>query len=216
MHPHSVIRSRRIAGVALALALTQSFDARASDDQTPSRLRDSSPAEQPAGRAPAQLTRRQLDDFASLVGEEEELVVQRLLRDPGLIPLVAEAADTRRARRRTGMAMTIGGFGLMGVGVLLGGVMVISGITPNHDCPYEGGSTCDSGGNDGEVHTGLLVMLASTAVGLSLGIPGVVRLASPSETERNALERYSNPPARPRLAGRPGRDLVLPLLSLSF
>lgn len=209
MHP-----AAPIAGVALALVLTLSFNARAGADELPSRLRTDRAAESVPGRTGAELTQRQLDGFASLVGEDEAVVVQRLLRDPSLVPLAAAAADARAARRRTGMAMTIGGFGLMGVGLLVGGAMVISGITPNHDCPYEGGGNCGSADNDSEVHGGLLVMLASTAVGLGLGIPGIVQLARPSETERDVLERYSTPSPRP--AVRLGRGAVLPLLSFGF
>jgi hypothetical protein len=113
----------------------------------------------------------------------------------------------------------------MGIGLMVGGAIAISGITPDHSCPFEGGSDCNSGGNDGEVHAGFLVMLVSAGVGLGLGIPGIVKLARLSETEREALERYSSASPRPALifpspgarsATGLGRTLTLPLLSFSF
>lgn len=218
-----IFRSRRITGISLLVAMAVSLDARAEDDAVPVRLRSSAAVGPGAGGASATLTERQLNDFAALVGEDEEVALRRLLWEPSLVALAAAAAEARRARRQAGMAMTIGGFSLMGIGLLLGGVMVISGLTPDQRCPYEGGSACDSGGNDEDVRAGFLVMLVSTGVGLGLGIPGIVRLSRPSETETQALDRYSNAgrpalPAHPgaRAAGITGRNLVVPVLAFDF
>lgn len=190
------VRPRSIALALVSLHILVSLDARAQANAEPVRLKPLPP--EPA--LSMGLTSSQLHAFAAVVGEEESVVAQRLLWDPRIAPLAAAAADARVQRRQRGTLLIVTGFGLLAVGTVVGAAMVLSGITPDHTCPYEGGSNCDSGGNDGEVDTGFAIMLVSTALGLPLGISGIVKNASPSETEKAALDVYSlrsSPPMWP-------------------
>jgi hypothetical protein len=137
-----------------------------------------------AAPAPApSITPSQVDAFAELSGEPRERVEQRLLWDPGLVPLVAAAVDARLARKSQGKVMTIGGFTLLGVGVLAGFLVALSGplICWDAECQREA---------DSRSHSGEAVALASVGVGLALGIPGIVMLARQSEAEDKAVDRY--------------------------
>jgi hypothetical protein len=177
---------------------------------------------------PGRLSPEQLDLFAAVVDEDVGMVERRLLWEPGLVQFAAAAADARVRRRRVGMGMTIGGFATAGLGLLVGGVMWVSGIRILSDCPYEGGSNCESSGNnEAQMRNGVVVILASTAVGLAVGIPGVSMLRGTSEAEEDAIKRYRSGEYRPRPiaplpysrafpAGVPGKTLNLSLLSVAF
>jgi hypothetical protein len=181
----------------------------------------------PQGRSGQALTQPQLDAFAQLTGDESEVVLRRLSGNPGLIPWAAAAADARIARRSSGSAMVIGGYTVFGLGVIIGGVLLLSGLTPSSDCPWEGGSDCQSSGNDGTVHAGLAIIALSAVIGPALAIPGHVKVARTTQVEADALDRYedsarvlapSAPPSEVRsVRGRStSKSLVLPLLSISF
>jgi hypothetical protein len=172
---------------------------------------------------PAKLTPAQLTAFSELVSEPESEVNHRLQANPSLLPLAARAVDARTKRTSVGRALSVGGFTLFAIGMLVGGAMVLSGVTPDHSCPYEGGSTCDSGDNDGEVHAGFLIMLASAGLGLGAGITGLVYLRRPDAVENEAHARYVDIPPRQAPfgavrggAGNPRRTMTFPLVSLSF
>jgi hypothetical protein len=194
------------------------------------------PAERPAHAPPvtpslpapaSSLTQSQIDAFAGLVNEDTEIVSQRLLWDPSLAPLVAAAADARTDRRRTGMGLTIAGFGILGVGLITGVVMYFDGALAGWgDCPFEGGSGCESGPDHGEMKEAGIIILVAHAVGLSMGFWGVSKLAGTSEAETRALERYQSPgpgfgPYHPPSALRgpasvPPKSLNIRLLSFTF
>jgi hypothetical protein len=179
---------------------------------------------------PKHLLQWQLETFADLVGEDTDAVSRRILWDPGLTPLVAAAADARTHRRRLGKGLTIGGFSLMGLGLIVGGIMVISGIAAPWDtnCPYEGGSNCESNKNDdAEIHAGLTVMVVSLAAGLAVGLPGLIVLSSTAEAEDSALNRYRRLKEAPRPSmsatdfravqgSQPGKSFNLSLVSFRF
>ncbi len=79
--------------------------------------------------------------------------------------------------------MTIGGFTLLGAGVVAGFLVALSGplICWDAACQREA---------DSRSHAGEAVMLASAGIGLALGIPGIVMLARQSEAEDKAVDRY--------------------------
>jgi len=142
------------------------------------------------------LTRPQLDAFARVVGDDTDVVAQRLASDPGLLPLAAAAADARLARRHSGATLTTAGFLVLGVGLLGGGVLIVSGLTPS-GCGWEE-PNCGGGDNDGTVHAGFAALLVGLVAGPALAIPGLVKLARTTQVEADALERYGAPPlARP-------------------
>jgi hypothetical protein len=169
--------------------------------------------------APA-ITRQQLDSFAELLGEPRPVVWQRLQLDPGLVPFAAAAADERMSRKSTGKIMTITGFSILGVGVIGGYVIMLSSIADT-GCTYDGSCSNDMGRR---LMTGLVVILASTGVGLGIGIPGIVKMARQSEIETDAVDRYHYPgsmgapmpyaPAQSALS--PAKAWKLPLLAFTF
>jgi hypothetical protein len=129
-------------------------------------------------------------------------------------------------RRRTGLVLTVAGFGTALVGLVVGGVVWASGIRLMSDCPYEGGSNCESPGNDeGTMRTGKTIMVVATVAGLLAGIPGVVMLRSPAQAEDDVVARYRTgvrwrpavfPPSRISPDSTPGKTVGLPLLSVRF
>ena len=148
------------------------------------------------------ITPAQVDTFAELLGEPRERVEEHLLWDPGLAPLVAAAADARRARKSQGKAMTIGGFTLLGVGVVAGLLVALSGPWICWD------AACQSEA-DARAHSGEAVALASVGLGLALGIPGIVMLARQSQAENQAVDRYQVSRVGPPSALPPGNSRAL-------
>jgi hypothetical protein len=148
------------------------------------------------------ITPSQVDTFAELLGEPKETVEQRLLWDPGLAPLAAAAVDARLARKSQGKVMTIGGFTLLGVGVVAGLLVALSGPWICWDAACQ--SEADAHGESGEA-----IALASVGIGLALGIPGIVMLARQSEAETKAVDRYQVSRVGPRPAFPPGNSRAL-------
>jgi hypothetical protein len=162
------------------------------------------------------ITPSQVDTFAELLGEPRERVEQRLLWDPGLVPLAAAAVDARRARKSQGKVMTIGGFTLLGVGAVVGFLVALSGPLICWDAACQ--SEADARARSGEV-----IALASAGIGLALGIPGIVMLARQSEAEDKAVERYQisgvgAPPGNSRVlsTGSAGKTFSVSLWSFAF
>lgn len=171
------------------------------------------------------LTPVQFDAFVELIGEERPEVWRRLSLDPGLVPLAAAAADARLERRRSGKFRTILGFSILGGGVTLGYLLLLSSIDHSADCSY--GESC---GNDlgGSFITAMFIVLASTGVGLGIGIPGIISMARQSEVETAAVDRYQAgglppPPLPPPYYPYPAQSAIplgmtfkVPLLSIAF
>jgi len=175
----------------------------------------SSPARLAAPLSTPSITLSQVDTFAELLGEPKERVEQRLLWDPGLVPLVAAAVDARLARKSQGKIMTIGGFTILGVGVVAGFLEALSGLCVYGDC------------QDAKSRAGEAIALASVGIGLALGIPGIVMLTRQSEAEDKAVDRYQlfgagPPPAFPLgnsralSTGSAGKNFSLSLWSFAF
>jgi hypothetical protein len=153
------------------------------------------------------LTRLQVDAFAELLGEPKEVVWQRLLADPGLVPFAAAAADTRMERKSSGKTMTIVGFTILGVGLITGYLIILSGISDSMNCDFD--SSC-SQSNDGRITTGFVIGLVSTGVGLAIGVPGIVRMAKQTEVETEAVDRYQYTGAGRQPIFPPGYSSALP------
>ena len=125
-----------------------------------------------------------LNAFAAMVDEPESVVLQRLGTAPELVPLALAAGEMRLHRKRSGKVMAITGFSILGVGAIGGLALFVSSISDS--CSNDG---CGESG-DGRAHLGLLVGAVSVGVGLALGIPGIVRMASQSSLEEEAVARY--------------------------
>jgi hypothetical protein len=185
------------------------------------------PAARPGSlpRPPAMsLTPEQLDAFVELTGDPKPVVWQRLLADPGLVPFAAAAGDARLERRSSGKTMTIAGFTILGVGTGVGYGIFLWGFASGIDCSNYAG-TCEP--SKTKMLGGLVLMVASLATGLSLGIPGIIRMVRASEAENEASGRYQTPglpqlPAYPAAYSppmtlrAPAIPLSLPLLSFRF
>jgi hypothetical protein len=207
--------------LAIGLALPRAALGQGDTDQGLS----SAPLNRPQGAASqggsGPLTQRQFDAFVRLTGDEPEVVQQRLSWDAGLVPLAAAAADARIARRNAGSAMVIGGYAVLVLGSVLGGALLLSGITPSSDCGWEGGSECRGSDNDGTVHTGLAIIALSAVAGPALAIPGHIKIGRTTQVEADAIDRYEAsaralPAGRSLRGGVMGASLLLPLLSYSF
>jgi hypothetical protein len=178
-----------------------------------------------AGTAAAspRISQEQFEAFAQLIGEPRPLVWQHLQLDPGLVPLAAAAADARMSRKSSGKTRTIVGFSIFGVGLGVGYLIFLSSVIDGVNCNNSYNDTCANSVGSGAI-AGLLVMAISSAVGLAIGIPGIVSMARQSEAETAAVDRYQYPlapqppaPYYPGQSSRPSpRAFKVPLLSLSF
>ena len=77
--------------------------------------------------------------------------------------------------------MAIVGFTILGVGDIAGTYIIVS--TPGYPNVKSE--------NQDRMYLGVGVGVLSLAVGLALAIPGLVKMASPSEVEQRALDAYS-------------------------
>lgn len=178
----------------------------------------------PQGRA---LTKEQLATFSRMVRQSKAAVAARVESDAAARDLVLRAVEARESRRGTGRSMIIGGASLLVISSVAWGYTVFWGL-PRDDFGNDAQSQIDS--NRRRLQWGVGVSVVSAAVGLALGIPGVVKLARTGDVERQAIEDYRDaeassierplPPARPITragsSSAPRAALVLPVVSLSF
>lgn len=155
----------------------------------------------------AGLTSEQMQAFADLTGDSPNRIAGRFALEPHLVPLAAQAADARMSRKTTGKIMAIVGFTILGVGDIAGTAILVT--TPGYPSME---------GHESRFLLSAGVMLGSLAVGLALGIPGILKIARTSEEEEQALAAYTG--RRSALAARPslasGRSLLAPLFGLAF
>jgi hypothetical protein len=165
--------------------------------------------------AVAPITRDQVESFATVVGEDPYIVAQVLTYNPELIPAAVAATKAREERKRTGRGLIIGGFSVLGVGVGAGLLMALSGplICFDEECKQRQ----QSASNRGEA-----IAIAGAALGLALAIPGFIKNAAESDTEREAIRRYrarhpESLPAPPREPARfPAVGYAPPSVNLSL
>jgi hypothetical protein len=214
----------RIIAVCTALSMLSSASAQSDNEplvspaqaeSAPSHL--ASPTAKRNGRPAARsLTDKQFDTFVELVGDSESVVWQRLLADPGLVPLAAAAANARTNRRRNATGMMAVGFTIVGLGSTITLFLLAGGPDVDGACSASAGkSSCLK-------VEGFFV--GSLVVGLALAIPGLVKMARETEIERGAVERYQSPgillPSTPLASNltsaSPRKSLQVPLLSFLF
>lgn len=172
------------------------------------------------------ITHQQLDAFAALVGESKGAVSQRLIADPGMIPLAVEAADARSEHRETGHGRAVLGFGAAGVGAMMIVLGAVAASKYDSSRCAADGEGCDDW--SGFAASGLIVFGAIAAVGGSiLGTNGIKKMNSETQIETEARKRYQStdaghPPIVPpsysfvRPTASPGTTFRLPVLSLTF
>ncbi len=170
-------------------------------------------------RTPA-ITPAQVEAFAELLGEPEGKVEQRLLWDPSLASLAVAAVDARVARKSAGRTMMICGFTLLGAGATVGVVVALSGPLLCFD------DACQRQ-KDERNRAGETIILASLGIGLLVAIPGIIKMASQTDSEAQAVNRYQDSePGRPPIfppgnsralsTGSAGTPLTLSLWSFTF
>lgn len=166
------------------------------------------------------ITAAQVEAFAELLGEPEGKVEQRLLWDPGLAPLAVAAINARVARKSAGRTMMICGFTLLGAGATVGVVVALSGPLLCFD------DACQRR-KDESNRAGETIILASLGIGLLVAIPGIIKTASQTDSEVQAMNRYqTSEPGRPPIlppgnshalsTGAAGTPLSLSLWSFTF
>lgn len=194
--------------MVMALAMTAAWLPTASAFAQPagsSQAKGARPAE-------AKLTPEQMKAFSDLVGDSPRRVSARLAIDANLAPIAIPAADERISRKRVGTALTVIGFGILGVGGLVGSAIMVT--TPGYPVASK------MSGHMNRFYLGLGIGLASTAVGLAMGIPGIMKMAGESEEEEQARDYYS--PNQPDLSMRDspaqesGKTFSVPVMSLTF
>jgi hypothetical protein len=177
----------------------------------------SAPTPSPAATSPA-LTPAQIKSFAEVVDDKEDAVHERLMNDPSLLPAALRAVDARESRHRSGTTMAVAGFSIAGIGQIAGTIVALT--APGYPLVQT-----DAGRQ--QLIVGLAVAVLAHAVGLPIAVPGVVRLASASDLEKQVAGEYhqaDRPPQSspgpaappPPPPSRPGSAVVLPLLSGSF
>jgi hypothetical protein len=158
----------------------------------------------------SRVTAEQLQAFADLTGDSPQTISLRLSRDANLGPLIVSAAEARKSRKGTGLVMAIVGFTILGVGEAVGSYIMYT--TPGYP---------NIEGHEGQFYKGAAIGLGSLAVGLALGIPGIVKMAAPGEEETAALDYYapnradSSTSRHVAAAMAPG-TLMVPLFSGTF
>jgi cell division septation protein DedD len=162
------------------------------------------------------LTDEQIQRFSDITGDEESVVRMRLSSNPRLVPLAAAAADARAKRKSTGKILTITGGALLAVGFVVGVALIVA--SPEYATNNTNYDSNNQPSN--EAMAGTLVMLGGAAVGLALGIPGVLKLARFSDEEREAVDAYS-PNARDLGLQSPphrmiGKTVAIRLWSVTF
>jgi hypothetical protein len=150
-------------------------------DESPVSSPEPAPTPAKQYRASVNLTPEQLDAFSDLTGDGQRKVAYRLSQNPNLVPLAASAADARTSRKTTGKVMAIVGFTILGVGEITSTYIFVT--TP--------GYPKIESGHDNRILLSAGIALGSIAVGLALAIPGLMKMARPSEVEDQALDAYA-------------------------
>jgi hypothetical protein len=132
--------------------------------------------------------------LGEIVGAVPDEVSARLKTDVALVAMSEKALDARSSRKSTGKALAIVGFSIFGVGDIVGTVLIVT--APGYPNVTESGW--------GQVLGGLAVSVASMGVGLGLGIPGIVKMARPSDEERQLGDYYERTKPAGAGYGTPG------------
>ncbi len=156
--------------------------------------------------APVAMADAQLAAFADLVGQPREEVARRLQLDASLVPVAASAAEARMERKRSGKLRAAVGFGLFGAGGLASALLWSSAFSP-------AGNGYDV---DASRAIGAYVAAAGAAVGLGVGISGIVVMARQSQVDNEAVARYRGTARGAALAVPLGPAVRLPLVAIAF
>lgn len=214
MFPMSSRRTTIVVGILVSWCLRA---VRAESAPSPAGQGNEPFAVVPRSSSVPTMTAEQLEAFAQLVGEPLPAVLGRLQLDPGLLPLAVDAAKERVRRKRSGKWRVAVGFGMVGLGAPVGYIVKESSRSMACDARPD---TCDRERGTRQ-STGIIIAVVSAAVGLGIGIPGLVRMGKQSEAEYVAVNRYQE--ALPQaireqgLVAAPCRfALSLPLLGIHF
>jgi hypothetical protein len=153
----------------------------------------------------------QISVFAQMVKAPEADVAVRLAADPRLRGLALRAVEARAERKSSAKSRAITGFVILGVGDIAGTAIMLSTPVPPP------GESADAS----RAILGLGVVLAATAVGLAVAIPGLVSMGRQGPDELQAIAEYRQQqplptPAPTRPSPTTAQRLSMPLLSFTF
>jgi hypothetical protein len=180
------------------------------------------PSRRSASSSALGLSFHQIEAFAGLVDEPVGAVADRLRCEPSLVPIAAEAADSRLRRKKIGKWMMVGGFSLYGLGGGIAVYGILHYLGGSHSWCVDGSCTQTSMSTQDRAFA--IGGPVTAGVGLLLAIPGIVVSARQSAVEAAALSRYEQsnrpyePPSLSHRIPRPGSagDASVPLLAFSF
>jgi len=152
------------------------------------------------------MTNEQLTAFADLVGQPHDEVSRRLQLDASMLSVARTAAEARMQRKHAGKMWAAVGFGIFGVGGITSALLWASAFSRAGDGYDVDGDRILLGG----------VAAVAAAIGLGVGISGIVVMARQSQAENEALDRYRQPPRQAPVATPVGHAMRLPVLSLAF
>jgi hypothetical protein len=140
--------------------------------------------------------------LADIAGRSQRTTIRRIKGDERLVRLAAIALAARDSRKTNGTAMMILGFGTLVGGSVVGELVWASGT--------------DSGKKQ-EQEAGLAIMLLSVAVGLPLGIAGIVSAAKSSDEENRFYDYFdrTSPESR-RGPSMPATAVTMPVFGYRF
>ncbi|HEX4448532.1 MAG TPA: hypothetical protein VH044_17425 [Polyangiaceae bacterium] len=173
----------------------------------------------PPAAPPAQIvvTAEEVATFAAMVNDSHAAVVARLRGEPHLAVMAVDAAEAHDHRKRVGRALMISAITVLAVTDIAGAFVAFA--TP--------GALLTGGSNAGQFFAGLVIALVGDVVGLSLAVPGIVKLSAKTDAEKRAIDSYLTddaPGAPPRppvpvttgTVGAIPHPLVFPLLNATF
>jgi hypothetical protein len=218
------LRGRLVPAIVLAAGLARLGTA-AAEEKTPAPGTASTPTPPPVVEttvygAPPALTPDQLKAFAEVVDDSEAAVRTRLRLEPSLAPTATAAGEARLSRRHKAMTMLIGGITIFAVSDIVGAIVIVT--TPGYPFIHSDDTS--------RVLVGLGIGVAGLGLGAALVVPAIIKLAKPSDVERQARLSYqrthttsaaSRPSFDPRssrmmMTAPAGAYVSLPLVGFAF
>ncbi len=140
-----------------------------------------------ADAATPSLTAAQLTTLAAITHVPAHAIGARVDADPGLRTKALTALSAYEQRRKSGKEQAAAGFAVLGIGDVAATLIMVT--TPGYP---------DVQGHEGRFVGGMLLGVATTAIGLAVGIPGILKYArrTPAEVDFSNELQYPVAPAQ--------------------